>query len=120
MTGLAVPWLRWLVAGLPPRRPGFDPGSVHVEFVVDKVALGQVSPPSTSVFPCNFHSTGAPLQRKPEKITIFNTGLQNKPQGCGASAASAASPSPQRKDDSFMYLIIYVFIIRREGNISVT
>jgi hypothetical protein len=37
-----VPWLRRLAAGLPPRRPGFDPGSVNVEFVVDKVALGQV------------------------------------------------------------------------------
>jgi hypothetical protein len=35
----AVPWLRRLVAGLPPRRPGFDPGSVHVRFVVSKVAL---------------------------------------------------------------------------------
>ena len=38
----AVPWLRRLVAGLSPRRPGFDPGPVHVRFVVDKVALGQV------------------------------------------------------------------------------
>jgi hypothetical protein len=38
----AVPWLRWLVAGLSPRRPGFEPGSIHVGFVVDKVALGQV------------------------------------------------------------------------------
>jgi hypothetical protein len=37
-----VPWLRRLVAGLSPRRLGFDPGSVHVRFVVDKVALGQV------------------------------------------------------------------------------
>jgi hypothetical protein len=36
----AVPWLRRLAAGFPPRRPGFDPGSVHVGFVVDKVALG--------------------------------------------------------------------------------
>jgi hypothetical protein len=26
-----------------------------------KVALGQVFPPSTSVLPCQFHSTGAPL-----------------------------------------------------------
>jgi hypothetical protein len=34
--------LRQLVAGLSPRRPGFDPGSAHVGFVVDKVALGQV------------------------------------------------------------------------------
>jgi hypothetical protein len=38
----AVPWLRRLVAGLSPRRPGLDPRSVHVRFVVDKVALGQV------------------------------------------------------------------------------
>ena len=37
-----MPWLRPLVAGLSPRRPWFDPGSVHVEFMVDKVALGQV------------------------------------------------------------------------------
>jgi hypothetical protein len=43
---------------------GFDPGSVHVAFVVDKVALGQVFPPSTSVFPCQFHSTGTPLHGK--------------------------------------------------------
>jgi hypothetical protein len=31
-----------LVAGFPPRRPGFKPGSSHVGFVVGKVALGQV------------------------------------------------------------------------------
>jgi hypothetical protein len=41
---MAVPWFRRFVAGLPPRRPGFDPGSVHVGFVVDKVALGQIFP----------------------------------------------------------------------------
>jgi hypothetical protein len=34
-----VPWLRRLVADLSLRRPGFNPGSVHVGFVVDKVAL---------------------------------------------------------------------------------
>jgi hypothetical protein len=39
---LAVPWLRRLVAGLSPRRPRFDPRPVHLGFVVDKVALGQV------------------------------------------------------------------------------
>jgi hypothetical protein len=37
-----VPWLRSLVAGLSPRRPGLAPGSTHVGFVVEKVALGQV------------------------------------------------------------------------------
>jgi hypothetical protein len=30
-----VPWLRSLVAGLLPWRPGFAPVSVHVGFVVD-------------------------------------------------------------------------------------
>jgi hypothetical protein len=31
-----------LVAGFPPRQPGFEHGSGHVGFVVDKVALGKV------------------------------------------------------------------------------
>jgi hypothetical protein len=39
----AVPTLRRLVAGLTPRRPGFDSRSIHVRFVLVKVALGQVS-----------------------------------------------------------------------------
>jgi hypothetical protein len=34
--------LRSSVADLSSRRPGFAPGSIHVGFVVDKVALGQV------------------------------------------------------------------------------
>jgi hypothetical protein len=49
--------------------------------------------PSTSVFPCQFHSIGAPLHGKTKKkVIIFITGLHNKPQGCGASVASAAGP----------------------------
>jgi hypothetical protein len=59
-----VLWLRRLVAGFSPRKTGFDPGSINVGFVVDKVALGQGILPSTSVFPCQFHSTGAPLHGK--------------------------------------------------------
>jgi hypothetical protein len=47
---LALPWLRRLLAYLSPQRPGFAPCSVHVWFVVDKVALGQVFLGS-SVFP---------------------------------------------------------------------
>lgn len=35
---MAVPWLRRLVAGVCPQRPGFDPGSVRVRFIVDIVA----------------------------------------------------------------------------------
>jgi hypothetical protein len=57
----------FVAAGLPPRSPGFDAGSVHVGFVVDKVALGQVFSPSTSVFPCQFHSICAPLLGKGQK-----------------------------------------------------
>jgi hypothetical protein len=53
--------------------------------------------PSTSVFPCQFHSTGAPLHGKTEKLIIFITGLHNKPQGCGASVASAAGPFTTKK-----------------------
>jgi hypothetical protein len=33
--------------------------------------------PSTSVFPCQFHSTGAPLKWRSRRI--FITGLHNKP-----------------------------------------
>jgi hypothetical protein len=91
-----MPWLRRLAAGLPPRRPGFDPGSVRVGFVVDKVALGEVLPRVLRFSPVNFHSTGSPLLGKGQKIiiiiVIFITGLHKKPQGCGASVASAAAP----------------------------
>jgi len=58
-TARAVPWLRRLVAGLSPRRPGFAPGSVHVGFVVDKVALGQVFLRVLRFSPVNIHSTVA-------------------------------------------------------------
>jgi hypothetical protein len=37
VTSRAVPWLRHLVAGLSPRRPGF----AHVGFVEDKMELRQ-------------------------------------------------------------------------------
>jgi hypothetical protein len=50
----AVPLLRRLVTGLSPRRPWFDPRSVHVGFVVDKVALGQVFPRVLRFSPVNF------------------------------------------------------------------
>jgi hypothetical protein len=40
-------------AGFPQRRPGFEPRSGHVEFVVDKVAQGQVFSEYFG-FPCQF------------------------------------------------------------------
>jgi hypothetical protein len=66
------------VSRLPTRKPGFDPGTVHVGFVVDKVALGQVCPPSISVFPCPFHSTGAPLLGKIKKTNHLSLHLHHR------------------------------------------
>jgi hypothetical protein len=45
-----------LVTGFPPRRPGFEPGSGHVGFMVYKVARGQVFSEYFG-FPClsSFH-----------------------------------------------------------------
>jgi hypothetical protein len=52
----AAPYLKRLVAGFPPRRPGLKPGSSHVGSVVGKVALGQVFSEYFG-FPCqsSFH-----------------------------------------------------------------
>jgi hypothetical protein len=56
-----VPWIKQLVADLSPRKLGLDSWSVHVIFVADKVALGQVflqvlrfSP--LSIIPPMFHT----------------------------------------------------------------
>jgi hypothetical protein len=107
-----VPWLRWVVAGLSSRRPGFDTGSVNVGFVIDKVTLGfSGSSPSTLVFPCQFHSTGAPLLGKTKKLIIFITGLHNKPQGCSASVASAAGPFSLKKMLAERYMLL-CYVIR--------
>jgi hypothetical protein len=74
----AVPWLRRLVAGLPPRRPGFDLGSVHVGFVVDKVALGQVFPPEYFGFPLPVSFHRCSITRKRTK----NNNHLHLHQGC--------------------------------------
>jgi hypothetical protein len=94
----AVTWLRQLVAGFSPRRPGFDSGPIHVGFVVDKVALGRVFPEYFGfLLSMSFHRCS--ITRKNEKkLIIFITGLHNKPQGCGASIASAAGPFATRKN----------------------
>jgi hypothetical protein len=94
-------WLRRLEPGLSPRRPGFDPGSVRVGFAVNKVALGQVFPRVFRFSPVNFIPTVLHYLEKCKKLIIFLfifiTGLHNKPQGCGASVASAAGPFSTKK-----------------------
>jgi hypothetical protein len=62
-----------------------------VGFVVDKMALGQVFPKYFG-FPLSVSFHRCSITWKNEKKIIFITGLHNKPQGCGASVASAARP----------------------------
>jgi hypothetical protein len=54
-------------------------------------------------FPCQFHSNGAPLLRKGQKIIIifiFIAGLDNKPHGRDASVASAAGAFTTKKNSN--------------------
>jgi hypothetical protein len=62
-----------------------------VGFVVDEVALGQVCPPSTLVFPCQFHSTGASLLEKMKKKTD-NFSLHFHHKVCTISLKAAVRP----------------------------
>jgi hypothetical protein len=68
-----------------------------MEFVVDKVTLGQFSPRVLWFSPVNFIPPVLHHTEKRKKLIIFITGLHNKPQGCGASVASAAGPSTTKK-----------------------
>jgi hypothetical protein len=60
-----------------------------VGFLVDKVALGQVFPQYLG-FPCQFHSTDAPLAGKNEKRTDISLRLHHK--GCIISLKAAVRP----------------------------
>jgi hypothetical protein len=83
-----------------PRRPGFDPGLVHVGFVVDKVALRQVFPRVLRFSPVNFIPPVLHYKDKKKILIIFITGLHKKPQGCGASVASAKGPFTKKEKNS--------------------
>jgi hypothetical protein len=77
---------------------------VHVGFMVDKVALGQVFPPQYFGFPLSilFHRCSITWKNKKKLIIfLFITGLNNKPQGCGASVASAAGPFSKKNNLTF-------------------
>jgi hypothetical protein len=99
-TAESLSWSRNCLHCMEPKNVLIDPGSVHVGFVVGKVALGQV-------FPCQVHSTSAPLHRRKKKLTIFITGLHSKPQGCGATVASAAGPFTTNKN----VLMLQIFLM---------
>lgn len=55
-----LPWFHQLIIGLSPWRSGFNPSPVHVEFVENKVTMGQDIFLCTFVFPCWYYSTNAP------------------------------------------------------------
>jgi hypothetical protein len=63
---------------------------------------GGQSGTGTQFSPCQFHSTGAPLQGETKKIIIFITGLHNKLQGCGASVATAAGSFKKKSEYSLV------------------
>jgi hypothetical protein len=67
-----APQLKRLVAGFQPRRPGFEPGSGQLGYVVDKVALGQVFPQYFG-FPCQSSS------RQKFSILTITWGRYNTP-----------------------------------------
>jgi hypothetical protein len=73
-------------AGLPPRRPGFNIGSVHVGFVVDKVAWGQVFLRVLRFSPVNFIPPVLHENGKAEKTSTSSS------QGCTISLKAAVLP----------------------------
>jgi hypothetical protein len=53
---MVLPRFRLLIAGFSPRRPGFMPREIHMQFIVEKVTPGQAF---LGVLPCQYHSTAA-------------------------------------------------------------
>jgi hypothetical protein len=68
-----------------------------VEFVVDKMALGPGFLRILWFSPASFIPPSLHYMENEEKLITFITGLHNKPQGCGASVASAAGGPPQQQ-----------------------
>jgi hypothetical protein len=75
---VVLPQLRWLIKSLSPRKPGFDAWLFQMGFMVGESKARTGVSPSTSVFPCYYHSTTAlhsflyPLRRYTLKQTFWN------------------------------------------------
>jgi hypothetical protein len=66
----------WLVAGFTPLRPGFEPVSGHVGFMVKKVALGQIFSEYFG-FPCQISFHQCPIE---ETVAAVPSGLSLTPR----------------------------------------
>jgi hypothetical protein len=93
----------------PPRRPGFDPGSGQVGFVVDKVALGLVFSEYFG-FPCqsSFHQL---LHNHPHLSSVAGIIGQKWPQNTGLS------PTPLEKKSHLLEQITFTNIEARSSNL---
>jgi hypothetical protein len=88
----AAPLLRRLVAGFPPRRPGFKPGFGHVEFCDgQKWRWGRFSP-RTSVSPANPHSICFSTI-----IFTITRGWHNRPEVAAVPIASQTRIKKKKK-----------------------
>ena len=76
-------------AVISPRRPGFDPRSDHVGFVVDKVALGQVFPPEYFGFTLSISFQRCSVTWKNENKNLSSL---SSSQGCTISLRAAVRP----------------------------
>jgi Zn-dependent M28 family amino/carboxypeptidase len=71
------------------RRPGFDPRSDHVRFLVDGVALGRF-PPSTSFPPASSHSTDCSI------LIIYHSMIVQRAHYWPEHQVDSVSPHPTR------------------------
>jgi len=59
-TATVVPWLRYLVAGLSPKTPGFDPRPVRDGICGGQSCTAASFSPGALLVSCQYHSTNAP------------------------------------------------------------
>jgi hypothetical protein len=100
-----VPWLRRLVAGLSPQRPGFDPGGQSMwdlwwtKWHWDRVFSEYFG----FLLSISFHRCSITMEKQKKPHHLHHRVPQISLQGCGASVAPAAGP--------FNKLIIIIIII---------
>jgi hypothetical protein len=116
---LAAPLLKRLVAGFPPRRPGFDPGSDEVGFVVDRVALWKVFSEYFG-FPCqsSFHQL---LHNHPHLSSGPDIIGQKWPQYKGPSPTPLAIKKPWYFGQNFIEnkpQVLRVFSVHVSENLA--